>query len=63
MAAANDTIRKVGHLLRRAGFGATPDDLQAYAAKGVAATVEELVNDDQKTDELGTTLDLSLIHI
>jgi len=57
MAAANDTIRKVGHLLRRAGFGATPDDLQAYAAKGVAATVEELVNDDQKTDELGTTLD------
>jgi uncharacterized protein (DUF1800 family) len=57
MAADNDTIRKVGHLLRRAGFGATPDELQAQAEKGVAATVEQLVEFDPKTDDLETTLD------
>src|SRR5690242_2050572 len=57
MAADNDTIRKVGHLLRRAGFGATPDELQAQAEKGVAATVEQLVEFNPKTDDLETTLD------
>jgi uncharacterized protein (DUF1800 family) len=56
MAADKDTVRKVGHLLRRAGFGATPDDLQTYAAEGLAATVEELVEYDQKPDELDATL-------
>ena len=34
----------VAHLMRRAGFGATPDELEAYAAKGYHATLEELLH-------------------
>ena len=33
----------IAHLLRRAGFGATQDELAAYAAQGYDATVEELL--------------------
>ena len=33
----------MGHLLRRAGFGATPDELERYQAKGYGAVVEELL--------------------
>ena len=36
-------IALMGHLLRRAGFGATRDELEAFAAKGYEATVEELL--------------------
>ena len=34
----------VAHLLRRAGFGATPEELEHYVSKGYEATVEELLN-------------------
>jgi len=34
----------MAHLLRRAGFGATRDDLEAYVAKGYEAVVEELLH-------------------
>jgi uncharacterized protein (DUF1800 family) len=34
----------MAHLLRRAGFGATPDELEIYAARGYEATVEALLN-------------------
>ena len=34
----------MAHLLRRAGFGATGDQLNRYAALGYEATVEELLN-------------------
>ena len=34
----------VAHLMRRAGFGSTPIELDAYVAKGYEATVEELLN-------------------
>ena len=37
-------IELLAHLMRRAGFGATRDELEAYAAKGYEATVEELVS-------------------
>ena len=37
-------VELIGHLMRRAGFGATRDQLDAYAAKGYEATVEELLN-------------------
>ena len=40
----NDNIALTAHLLRRAGFGATRDELEAYAAKGYEAAVEELLN-------------------
>jgi uncharacterized protein (DUF1800 family) len=34
----------MAHLLRRAGFGATRDELERYLAQGYAATVEELLH-------------------
>ena len=41
---ADRDIALMAHLLRRAGFGASRDDLEAYVAKGYEATVEELLN-------------------
>ena len=41
---ANQDIELMAHLMRRAGFGATRDELEARAAKGYEATVEELLN-------------------
>ena len=37
---ADNDIALMAHLMRRAGFGATRDDLEAYCAKGYEATVE-----------------------
>ena len=34
----------MAHLLRRAGFGATPDELDRAMGKGYDATLEELLN-------------------
>ena len=42
--AYQDDIALMAHLMRRAGFGATRDELEARVAKGYEATVEELVN-------------------
>ena len=36
-------IELIAHLMRRASFGARRDDIEAYAAKGYEATVEELL--------------------
>ena len=41
---AQSDIKLIAHLMRRAGFGATRDELDAYAAKGYEATVEALLN-------------------
>ena len=41
---ASDDITLMAHLMRRAGFGASRDELEARAAKGYEATVEELLN-------------------
>ena len=41
---AQSDIKLIAHLMRRAGFGATRDELDAYAAKGYEATVEDLLN-------------------
>ena len=40
----------MAHLLRRAGFGATGDELDAYVSKGYEATVEELVHPEGQPD-------------
>ena len=40
----NSDIELIAHLIRRAGFGATRDQLDAHAAKGYEATVEELLD-------------------
>jgi uncharacterized protein (DUF1800 family) len=37
----------MAHLLRRAGFGATRDELERYTAQGYEATVEELLHPEQ----------------
>ena len=39
-----DDIALMGHLLRRAGFGATRDELERYVARGYEATVEGLLH-------------------
>jgi len=39
-----DDITLMAHLMRRAGFGAGRDELEARVAKGYDATVEELLN-------------------
>jgi hypothetical protein len=41
---ANNDIALMAHLMRRAGFGASRAELEAYTAKGYDATVEELLH-------------------
>ena len=40
----NSDIELIAHLMRRAGFGATRDQIDAYADKGYEATVDELLD-------------------
>ena len=40
----NDNIALMAHLMRRAGFGATRDELERLSAKGYEQTVEELLD-------------------
>jgi hypothetical protein len=42
--ANKDDIALMAHLMRRAGFGASRDELEARVAKGYDATVDELLN-------------------
>ena len=41
---AEQDLKLMAHLLRRAAFGARRDELERYAAQGYEATVEELLN-------------------
>ena len=41
---ASEDIALMAHLMRRAGFGASREELEARVAIGYEATVEELVN-------------------
>jgi uncharacterized protein (DUF1800 family) len=43
-------IDLLGHLYRRAGFGATRDQLESYAERSYEDTVEALLNPDPKRD-------------
>jgi len=47
---ADDRSVLMAHLLRRAGFGATPDELEAYAARPYEEVVEELVHPERAPD-------------
>ena len=40
---SNHDIGLMAHLMRRAGFGAPREELEARAARGYEATVEELI--------------------
>ena len=44
----NQDIALMAHLMRRAGFGATREELEERAARGYEATVEELLNPETK---------------
>ena len=52
--AYQDDIALMAHLMRRAGFGAGRDELEARVAKGYEATVEELLHPETQpaVDEL-----------
>jgi uncharacterized protein (DUF1800 family) len=43
-------IELMGHLFRRAGFGATREELEAALEKGYEATVEELLHPERQPD-------------
>ena len=47
---ANPDIELMAHLMRRAGFGATFEELETYAAKGYEATVDELLSPMEQPD-------------
>jgi uncharacterized protein (DUF1800 family) len=47
---ANKDIALMAHLMRRAGFGAPYDELEARAAKGYEATVEELLHPETQPE-------------
>jgi Protein of unknown function (DUF1800) len=48
--AYQDDIGLMAHLMRRAGFGATRDELEARVAKGYEATVEELLHPETQPE-------------
>jgi len=48
--AYQEDIALMAHLMRRAGFGAGRDEIEARAAKGYEATVEELLHPEAKPD-------------
>ena len=56
---SDNDIALMGHLMRRAGFGATREELEARAAKGYEATVEELLNPEEAPVDY---LDLQRYH-
>ena len=47
---AENDIALMGHLMRRAGFGAQYEELETRAAKGYEETVEELLNPKDHPD-------------
>jgi uncharacterized protein (DUF1800 family) len=48
--------RPIDHLLRRATFGATPDDLLTYGDLSVAVAVDRLVDFDRLPDDIDTRI-------
>ncbi len=46
----------IAHLLRRAGFGALPDEIQHFSALGFAGAVNELLNPQNVPDDLDQRL-------
>ena len=49
---AQADLALMAHLMRRAGFGATREELEKYVAQGYEATVEDLLNPQDKLYEL-----------
>jgi uncharacterized protein (DUF1800 family) len=53
---ARSLQENIAHLLRRAGFGASPEELAAYTALGHAGAVDRLVNYEQVLDEVDSRI-------
>jgi len=49
--ASSATNVQIGHLLRRAGFGATPQEISSYASLGFSGVVDRLLNYQQVPDD------------
>ena len=47
---SGNNIADVAHLMRRAGFGATRGELEAYASRGYEAVVEELLHPERSAE-------------
>ena len=47
---SNNDIPLMAHILRRAGFGATRDDLERYQVIGYEKTVEQLLHPGDQTE-------------
>ena len=47
---ADNDILLMAHLMRRAGFGASYEELERRVAKGYEATVEELLHPEDQPD-------------
>src|SRR4051794_37095342 len=47
---------KVAHLLRRAGFGARPAELEAYLRLGNSGTLDVLLHPEQLPDQMAAVL-------
>jgi uncharacterized protein (DUF1800 family) len=51
MTASKSETRWISHLLRRAGFGATPDELKYYKDLGFDGSLEELLNPEKVNND------------
>ena len=47
---SNNELAQMAHLMRRAGFGASRGELDAYVAKGYENVVDDLVNPERLPD-------------
>ncbi len=50
------STRQIEHLLRRAGFGARPDELDYYGAMSIPQAVDTLINYDEIADDVDTRI-------
>ena len=50
MTMSGNGLAQIAHLMRRAGFGATQEGLETYAAKGYEAVVEDLLHPERFPD-------------
>ncbi len=48
----DQTYQDTAHLLRRAGFGASPEDIKAAAARGLAQTTDDLLHPERTPDPI-----------
>ena len=48
--------QQIEHLLRRAGFGGSPNEIDFFSEIGVRGTIDLLVNYDQVPDEVDSRI-------